>query len=143
MSCTTCRLNNKENQPYAAKVVTLVKFTHFSTLHNSYVYPHVSVSAVDIVKERWNISSTSLDDWNNNFFFCWRFGYLEDEQKPVWTSLSINHQKLPCIKTGIAKPPKQVHMSQRWHMKDKWCIFSALKVLFDLKSYWSFGKFWS
>ena len=89
-------LISKKNQPYAAKVSTLVKFTHFSTLLNTYVYPHVSFSALDIVKERWNISSTSLDDWNNNFFFwlkVWLFGgwaktsFNQFDQKPSKNTL--------------------------------------------------------
>ena len=82
-----------------------------------------------------NILSKNLVDGNNNIFSVWRFGCLEAEQKPVLTSLSRNCQKLPCTETKIAQPPKQVHRSTMWHMKDNGQGYLFCKWVFiDLSS---------
>ena len=84
------------------------------------------------IKGRRNIGSKNLDDGNNNIFFVWRFGCLEAEQKPVETSLSRNCQILPCTETRIACPPKQVHRSSMWHMKDNQWDYLFCKRFFLL-----------
>ena len=65
-----------------------------------------------------NIQTKNLDDENDNIFFClkvWLFG--------GWAETSLNQfeqklSKLPRTETRIAQPPKQVHRSSTWHMKD-------------------------
>ena len=55
---------------------------------------------------RRNIWSTNLDDRNNIFFYC-RFGCLEAEQKPVWTSFNRNRKKkkkYPALKLELLSP---------------------------------------
>ena len=65
------------------------------------------------IKSQRNCQLKNLEDRNNN---------MEDEQDLVLVSahpLPKIHWKLPCPETGIAQPPKQVHISPRWHMKEK------------------------
>ena len=101
----------------------------------------VSLSALDIVVSAiTNILSTNLIGGNTIFFFGWMFGCLEDEQKPVFNSLSRIGQKVPCTETGIAKPSKQLHRSLRWHVQDKWHTYFFLNVLFYLKFCWNAGN---
>ena len=46
--------------------------------------------------------------------------------EPVCSSSAENPSKLPCTETGITQPPKQVHRSRRWHMKDNGQGYSFL-----------------
>ena len=65
----------------------------------------------DIKKLRWqNLNFSILKTITITFFFGWEFGCQED-QKPVWTSLSRNRRKLSCKETKKCHPPKQV---ERW-----------------------------
>ena len=92
----------------------------FSNRFNTYVYCHVSFSAVDIIisKEEEIFSPKILMMETTISFFVRRFGCLEAEQKPVLTSLSRNCRKLLCTETRIAQPPNQVHWSSIRNMKD-------------------------
>ena len=45
------------------------------------------------MKVTTNTKSKKLEKGHNSYLFGWGFGRLEDEQKPVWTSLLIFHQK--------------------------------------------------
>ena len=108
-------------KPRHVSLINIFRYNFLSTLFNSYFYLCVSFRAVDIIisnKEKNSIQKSWW--WKQHFCFSWRVSHLKDEQKLVWTSLSKNRQKLPHTETGIAQPPKQVHMTPRWDMKFNW-----------------------
>ena len=58
------------------------------------------------------IQSKNLDDGNNNLFFWWKVRLFGGRAEIIFS-------KVPYMETEIAQPPKQIHRSPRWHMKDK------------------------
>ena len=43
-----------------------------------------------------------------------------ERNQPVSPRVLSLVEKLPCTETRIVQPPKQVHWSPMWHMKDNW-----------------------
>ena len=72
-------------------------------------------------------------------FSGWRFGCLEDDQKPVWTSLSRNCWKLPCMVTGIALLTKQVHIIDKRHT---YFVLKGFIWFQFLLKHWKRGEVW-
>ena len=98
-----------------------LEITFLQPLLQTHSCLHVSFSKAAIIKSKAEqmFNLQIVKSVTSTFFFGWEFGCLEDKQKPVWSNLSKNQQKLPCKETGIVQPPKQVHMSSRCPMRDK------------------------
>ena len=82
-----------------------------------------------------NIQPKNLGDGIDNIIFClkvWLFG--------GWAETSLNQfeqklSKLPRTENKIAHPPKQVHRSAMWHMKDtRQGYLFCKRVFIDLSS---------
>ena len=91
--------------------------THFcSTLFNTNVYLRMSFRALDIFtpKDKQIFKPKMVKMLTKTFFFVQEFGCFEDYQKPVWTSLSRNCQKLPCTETRIHQPSQVTKVAYEW-----------------------------
>ena len=123
-------------KPRHGSLIKILRYNFFQLCLNSYVYLSVSFSAVDIIisKEEEKNQSKNLDDGNNKYFFGWRAGCLEDEQKPVWVSLLILRRKTVKITLKLLSPQKRYrdHQGGIWKIMGKAIFFVKGPILIKI-----------